>query len=69
MPQAEIIRRALVGLNHASDEEIAGYIHDAFLIRVHPKQVAAVRRSRHYRFYGQPAAAGGPITRPEFRDS
>ncbi len=45
MPLAEVVRRTLLGLDRASDEEIAGYLMDAYLIRVHPRLVASVRRS------------------------
>ena len=45
MQITELVRRALVDLGHASDEELAGYTLDAFGIRVHPRLVAAVRRS------------------------
>jgi hypothetical protein len=41
----ELVRRALLDLGHASDEELAGYTLDAYGIRVHPRLVAAVRRS------------------------
>jgi hypothetical protein len=43
MPHAEVIRRTLLRLTHASDEDVAGYILDAYEIRVHPKHVAAIR--------------------------
>jgi hypothetical protein len=53
MPHAEVIRRTLLRLTHASDEDVAGYILDAYEIRVHPKHVAAVRKSPRGRLYGR----------------
>jgi hypothetical protein len=41
----EVVRRALLELGHVSDEELAGYVLDAFGIRTHPRLVSAVRRS------------------------
>ncbi len=41
----EVVRRALLELGHLCDEDMAGYMLDAFGIRVHPRLVAAVRRS------------------------
>jgi hypothetical protein len=69
MPLSEVIRRTLQGLGDASDEEVAGYILDAFLIRVHPKQVAAVRKSsrgrRHCRHERRNAGLRGRVGRRE----
>jgi hypothetical protein len=45
----ELVRRTLVVLDRASDDEIAGYMLDAHLIRVHPRLVSAVRKSMKHR--------------------
>jgi hypothetical protein len=55
MPHAEVIRRTLLRLTHASDEDVAGYILDAYEIRVHPKHVAAIRSP------ARPPSANGPL--------
>lgn len=45
MRTVEVVRRALLELGHVSDEEMAGYLLDAFGIWAHPRLVSAVRRS------------------------
>jgi hypothetical protein len=49
MTLMELVRRTLVVLDRASDEDIAGYMLDAHLIRVHPRLVSAVRKSMKHR--------------------
>jgi hypothetical protein len=49
MTLMELVGRTLAVLDRASDEEIAGYMMDAHLIRVHPRLVSAVRKSMKHR--------------------